>query len=483
MFRQGIKLHDPVANAYSSGIFITCLICFWALQGYSQDSVGVTPKLKSEISTISDPAHPKYQSQQKFFSDIKSLARYRKAFFIELLGNGIGFSANFDMRLKPDRNDGWGISAGAGILPDYGDNYISFPLGLNHISGKRKSGLESGIGITALYNKSGNENLFIDLDADEPHPKLTALGILHIGYRFQATKGLMFRATNSLMYIGKGLFSPIWPGLSIGYSFNKNFSQLVDKEKEKKQKEDLRALLALQDAHKSSEYISFDFQPLFRTGTTITKTTDRDVLSNYNLPGFAVGVDYNRVSRSGFTFISGIHFRMIPAAYKFSIEPNDFPSTLSDDGFGKTNSSLNNGHLYFPVQMGYTTEKRNSKWQASLTGGLNLSHLQDYGLFSTYSYSDDSGGHPLQDLTVDYPARKLWIAYAVNLRAWKLLRRGNQVYFGINSNFSGVTYNYGEYNLYTAGGKQSGTFTDKGSYIALQFGFSLVRRYKEPEKF
>jgi hypothetical protein len=166
-----------------------------------------------------------------------STGRNRKVIFGELAGNGIALSANFDMRLKPDRNDGFGISGGVGIIPDqYFDKYITLPLAINYIVGKRKNGFESGIGITAFYNLSGNENFFIDLDADEPHPKLTTAEIFYIGYRFQATKGFMFRVSNSFMYIGKGYFyPPLWPGLSIGYSLNKQFIQLAPKEKKEKE--------------------------------------------------------------------------------------------------------------------------------------------------------------------------------------------------------------------------------------------------------
>lgn len=165
-----------------------------------------------------------------------STGKHRKVIFAELAGNGIALSANFDMRLKPDRNDGFGISGGVGIIPDqYFDKYITLPLAINYIVGKRKNGFESGIGITAFYNLSGNENFFIDLDADEPHPKLTTAEIFYIGYRFQATKGFMFRVSNSFMYIGKGYFyPPLWPGLSVGYSLNKRTFQLPPKEKKQK---------------------------------------------------------------------------------------------------------------------------------------------------------------------------------------------------------------------------------------------------------
>ncbi len=244
-------------------------------------------------------------------------------------------------------------------------------------------------------------------------------------------------------------------------------------------------LLQLQTAHKSREYISVDLQPLFRTSTEITKTTAKEVMIRLNTPGFAFGADYHRVSQSGFTFVSGIHFRMIPVAYKFNIDYNDFAAGgPGNNNFGLTNVNLVNGHLYFPIQAGYTSQTKIGNWQPSVMAGINLSHPGDYRLDSGSSYSDDSHvSHPIQDILVEYLEHKLWITYTANVRASKTMRGGNQIYVGVNANFSGVTYNRGHYNLYPTSGKQSGTFSDTGSYVALQFGFSLVRRYKEPDKF
>lgn len=269
----------------------------------------------------------------------------------------------------------------------------------------------------------------------------------------------------------------IWPGglsLTLFMLANMSFAYAQDS-----------ILLKQQASHKSKEYISIDIQPLFRNDTKITRTTDKDVMKRLNTPGFSVGVDYHRVSQSGFTFVSGIHFRMIPVAYKFNIDYNDFAAGgPSIDNFGQTNVSHVNGHIYFPIQAGYTSSKKIGKWQPSVMAGINLSRLRDYGLESGSSYSDNSNiSHPIQNIQVYFPEYKPWLTYTVNTRASKTLRNGNQIFFGVNANFSRVTYNSGQYKLYQTSGIQSGTFDDTGSYVALQFGYSLVRRYKEPEKF
>ncbi len=244
-------------------------------------------------------------------------------------------------------------------------------------------------------------------------------------------------------------------------------------------------LLARQAAHKSREYISFDVQPLFRTGTKIVRTTDRDVMKKLNTPGFSVGVDYSRVSLGGLMFAAGIHFRMIPLAYKFDMDDDDFtaggPSTSN---FGKKNSNLFNGHFYFPIQAGYTFKKKIGSWDPSVMAGISLSPLVSSGLRSGSSYSDTAHvSHPIQNIDAHYPERKPWVTYTLNARASKTLRRGNQIFLGINYNYSPVTFNIGEYHYYPNSGVQTGTFSDTGSYFALQFGFSFVRKYQEPQQY
>lgn len=244
-------------------------------------------------------------------------------------------------------------------------------------------------------------------------------------------------------------------------------------------------LLARQAAHKSREYISIDVQPLFRTGTTINRTTDRDVMSQLNTPGFAAGADYLRVSQSGFMLAGGIHFRMIPLAYKFDVDNDDVQSGgTSNSNFGEKNSNYIKGHLYFPIQAGYTFKHKVGNWDPSVMAGISLSRTQSSSLISgSYYYNDTQGRPAVQEITAYYSELKPWLTYTLNARASKTLRRGNQIFFGINYNYSPVVYNIGEYNYYPKSGKQTGTFSDTGSYIALQFGFSFVRKYQEPQKY
>jgi hypothetical protein len=234
-------------------------------------------------------------------------------------------------------------------------------------------------------------------------------------------------------------------------------------------------LIRLQRQHKSREYLSVDLQPLLRTGTTITKTSAEDVFNKWNVPGFAFGVDYNRVSNSGFTITSGIHFRIIPVSWAYN---------QGEKYFGKRVASFTYGHFYFPVQIGYTLMSSNRKWHPSFMAGVNAARMPGMWFSSSYSSTDNNNvTHSIQEIILDYPERLLWIAGNVTVRASRTLRRGNQMYFGITANLSDATFSQGTYEADHPAGRQSGIYTDNGSYLALQFGFSFVRKYKQPETY
>lgn len=132
----------------------------------------------------------------------------KKYIFAEFLGNGPFISGNLDMRLKPDRNDGFGLRAGLGFV----NKYITMPFGLNYIVGKRRSGFETGIGITPVVRIINDQ----DLNRNPNAPGLGAMGFLSAGYRLQSYNGFMLRTNVSIAYdLPDFVFA--WPGISIGY--------------------------------------------------------------------------------------------------------------------------------------------------------------------------------------------------------------------------------------------------------------------------
>lgn len=153
-------------------------------------------------------------------------AKYNKAIFVELLGNGLGVTANYDMRLTKGRQDGLGFRAGVGGLglgtadsdgTSTTSSLVTFPLSLNYLVGQRRSAFEAGVGLTPVYasmavQKTNNPGV---TEADG----WGTTGFVNLGYRYQPlNNGFVFRFDWTPAFNSAG-FSPAWFGMSIGYGF------------------------------------------------------------------------------------------------------------------------------------------------------------------------------------------------------------------------------------------------------------------------
>jgi len=152
------------------------------------------------------------------------MAQRRKTVFLEIFGNGLIASGNFDLRLKPNQNDGLGLRAGVGGgsflgYDDQGNSanvgIVTFPLAVNYLVGKRRSSFESGIGITPMYLTASGT-----IDNNVVSGKgFGVTGFLNAGYRYQPiNNGLMFHLKWTPAFNSSG-FSPVFFGAGIGYSF------------------------------------------------------------------------------------------------------------------------------------------------------------------------------------------------------------------------------------------------------------------------
>ena len=144
--------------------------------------------------------------------------KYSKAVFIELGGNGLLFSANYEMRFKKGEQDGIGIRAGIGGISgtdNIGNSVgvLTLPLAINNIIGKRRSAFETGVGITPVIASVKGTSFTNDF-------KTTGIvGFINIGYRFQPIKnGFLFKI-NWTPVISGGGFEPRWFGIALGYGF------------------------------------------------------------------------------------------------------------------------------------------------------------------------------------------------------------------------------------------------------------------------
>lgn len=122
-------------------------------------------------------------------------------------------------------SNGWAVRLGIGGISgeansidgtDVDVGLITVPLTASYLVGKKRSKFEAGLGITPLIvDVEGvlDGDNFIDEDG------ATVVGMLNIGYRFQAiNNGFLFRINWTPVVSNTG-FHAAWFGFSLGYTF------------------------------------------------------------------------------------------------------------------------------------------------------------------------------------------------------------------------------------------------------------------------
>jgi hypothetical protein len=134
-----------------------------------------------------------------------------KAFFVELLGNGLIFSFNMDSRFT-SRPDGLGGRLGIGYVgsPDEG-GILTIPAVINYLAGKDGKYFEVGLGATYI---SGDADL---LDDDDAFSDIA--GTMTFMYRSQPVEGGFMWRIGFTPILAEGVFIPYWFGFGIGYAF------------------------------------------------------------------------------------------------------------------------------------------------------------------------------------------------------------------------------------------------------------------------
>jgi hypothetical protein len=156
---------------------------------------------------------------------LQTSAQKRKSLYIELLGNGIVLSENFELRLKKNSNSGSGVRLGVGFGSvsgyDQNGNYdnvglITIPIGYNYLIGEKRSSLELGGGITPVIFIN---NKIVKSELLRSGSDKTITGFLNAGYRYQPLKsGFMGKITWTPAITNSGFFAAYF-GLGLGYSF------------------------------------------------------------------------------------------------------------------------------------------------------------------------------------------------------------------------------------------------------------------------
>lgn len=139
-----------------------------------------------------------------------SHAQSKNAFYVELLGNGLIFSANYDFRFS--NTSSWGARVGAGYVGSVeGDGGVAtFPIMVNNLLGSDGKYFEVGAGVTIL--SAGADFVSDDNLSD-------VIGTMSFKYRRQPMDGGFMWAIGITPILAEGVFVPYWIGLEIGYSW------------------------------------------------------------------------------------------------------------------------------------------------------------------------------------------------------------------------------------------------------------------------
>ncbi len=132
--------------------------------------------------------------------------------YVELFGQGLLFTANYDTRFS-NRRDGLGGRVGIGYLASGGDNATTVPISLNYLLGKGKHFFEVGLGATLLATSGNSDSFFFDGNTSN------VIGTMSFSYRVQPVdNGFSFRVGLTPIF-NSDFFIPYYGGLSLGYTF------------------------------------------------------------------------------------------------------------------------------------------------------------------------------------------------------------------------------------------------------------------------
>jgi len=135
--------------------------------------------------------------------------------FIELLGQGLLITANYDTRFG-NRRDGLGGRVGIGFIASEGNNATTIPVSLNYLLGKGNKFFEIGLGATVIAAKTTGSFFF---DDDTVNRNSAVIGTMSFSYRVQPVdSGFSFRAGITPIF-SSDFFIPYYGGLSLGYTF------------------------------------------------------------------------------------------------------------------------------------------------------------------------------------------------------------------------------------------------------------------------
>ncbi|MCB0642479.1 MAG: hypothetical protein KDC44_12605, partial [Phaeodactylibacter sp.] len=159
---------------------------------------------------------------------VPQFSGFHKNIYVEFFGSNLLMGVNYDQRLHRGQMDGIGFRAGIGGFSaqgsdqgtDIGAGIVTFPLEFNHVLGKRRSSLITGVGLLPIYATASAKGPLTNDQVIIAEGFGLVGGFLNIGYRAQPLRnGVVFQFQwNPMILRGSG-FNPGWFGLGIGVGF------------------------------------------------------------------------------------------------------------------------------------------------------------------------------------------------------------------------------------------------------------------------
>lgn len=178
--------------------------------------------LAQEYDEVEQASPPPTRDRAVDNPSVKSTSsKERKAknlVYLELLGNGIAYSVNYERMLTDDLSARLGfsylsVSLGSGSSKAKAD-IVTAPILLNYTVGGRNHRAELGAGATVIYASASSSDGGVTSSGEGA--AIVGTGV--VGYRYSpADGGFVFRAGFTPLF-GKGGFLP-WGGMSFGGTF------------------------------------------------------------------------------------------------------------------------------------------------------------------------------------------------------------------------------------------------------------------------
>jgi hypothetical protein len=141
-------------------------------------------------------------------------AQRASSIFLELGGNGVFYSVNYDTRFA-DKPNGLGMKIGGAVM--YGNDAGYFvPASLNYLIGKQKHFLEIGSGGVGIFYKNSAGNA-----TQRVFPTATLVyryQPIERGFLFRIGLAPVFAPQENNSYLSAKIFW-LLPGVSLGYKF------------------------------------------------------------------------------------------------------------------------------------------------------------------------------------------------------------------------------------------------------------------------